>query len=341
MWYFIIGLVALAAGCIGTYLVLRSRLAVTQEINQKVKKENEDNLALKARLVSEVENLETQKSRCQNDINSINFNIQQAQTNLSGLNDLLKENTAAIDKTTKRQEEQVLETMGERMDAAAEKERIKYLDAITSYRAEYESVLEDLAEQLKKTTEEDEATITTLKDSIENLRKKVLAITEANKRLEEEKDKINFYKLQISDLDKEELVKLREIGKILRDSTPLNKLIWTYYFRNPYNDLCGRVIGSEAKTGIYKITNTLNGKCYIGQAVNIKNRWGDHIKMGLGADTPSRNKIYPAMMKDGVENFTFEVLEECSGNQLNEREKFYIEFYDSVNYGYNVTRGGS
>jgi len=102
MWYFIIGLVALAAGCIGTYLMLRSRLAVTQEINQKVKKENEDNLALKARLVSEVESLETQKSRCQNDINSINFNIQQAQTNLSGLNNLLKENTAAIDETTKR-----------------------------------------------------------------------------------------------------------------------------------------------------------------------------------------------------------------------------------------------
>lgn len=183
-------------------------------------------------------------------------------------------------------------------------------------------MLANLAEELRHTVEIDEATITAYKEDIENLRKKVMAINEANKRLEEEKDKINFYKLQISDLDKEEIIKLREIGKVLRDSVPLNKLIWTYYFRTPYNDLCGRVVGPTAKTGIYKITNTIDGKVYIGQAVNIKNRWGDHIKMGLGADTPTRSKLYVAMAADGVENFTFEVLEECLSNQLNEREKF-------------------
>lgn len=145
----------------------------------------------------------------------------------------------------------------------------------------------------------------------------------------------------MTDEDLNEVQKLRRIGKELRDPTPLNKMIWSYYFRNPYNDLCGRVLPAEAKTGIYKITNQLNGKIYIGQTVNLRTRWSDHIKMGLGADPPSRNKLYPAMAADGVENFTFELLEECDSTQLNEREKFYIEFYDSVNYGYNVTRGGS
>jgi group I intron endonuclease len=80
---------------------------------------------------------------------------------------------------------------------------------------------------------------------------------------------------------------------------------------------------------------------YIGQSVNIKDRWGSHIKAGLGAESATRNKLYLAMSTFGVENFTFEILEECSSEQLNEREKFYIEFYDSANYGYNVTRGGS
>jgi hypothetical protein len=47
------------------------------------------------------------------------------------------------------------------------------------------------------------------------------------------------------------------------------------------------------------------------------------------------------MQTDGVENFSFELLEECNPEELNEREKFYIEFYNSVNYGYNVTKGGS
>ena len=180
-----------------------------------------------------------------------------------------------------------------------------------------------------------------MNEAIEALKKKVEAIVEANRRLEEEKDKQNFYKLQISEIDLEEISKLRELGKVLRDNTPLNKLIWTYYFRNPYNELCGRVVGTTAKSGIYKLTNQIDGKVYIGQSVNIKDRWGTHIKMGLGAETPSRNKLYSAMLKDGVENFTFEVLEECPSSQLNEREKFYIDFFSSSEYGYNSTRGGS
>ena len=158
----------------------------------------------------------------------MNNNIHQAQNNLASLNETLRLNTETIDETTKKYEEQALENLSEHMDAAAEKERLKYLDAIQSYRAEYESILVDLAEELRKTTEIDEATITDYKTQIENLRKKVMAITEANKRIEEEKDKLNFYKLQISDIDKEEISKLREIGKVLRDDTPLNKLIWTY-----------------------------------------------------------------------------------------------------------------
>jgi group I intron endonuclease len=101
------------------------------------------------------------------------------------------------------------------------------------------------------------------------------------------------------------------------------------------------VVGAGTKTGIYKITNLTNGMAYIGQSRNIKDRWADHIKVGLGADTVTRNKLYPAMLSTGVENFTFEILEICSAEELNEREKFYIDFYDTVNYGYNVTKGGS
>jgi hypothetical protein len=41
-------------------------------------------------------------------------------------------------------------------------------------------------------------------------------------------------------------------------------------------------------------------------------RWRQHIKRGIGAETPTRNKLYPAMLAIGVENFTFEVIEECS-----------------------------
>ena len=79
---------------------------------------------------------------------------------------------------------------------------------------------------------------------------------------------------------------------------------------------------------------------YIGQATDISERFRQHIKCGLGIDTPS-NMLYTAMIRDGVENFTFEVLEECERNALNDREKYYISFYRAQEHGYNMSRGGA
>ena len=118
----------------------------------------------------------------------------------------------------------------------------------------------------------------------------------------------------------EEIKKLKSIIPYLRDSEPLNKVIWKVYYEKPYTDLVGRVVGSKVKTGIYKITNQENQMCYVGQAVNIADRWKQHIKRGLGAETPTKNKLYPAMAEFGVENFTFEIIEECDKAKLNDRE---------------------
>jgi len=92
--------------------------------------------------------------------------------------------------------------------------------------------------------------------------------------------------------------------------------------------------------GIYKITNKLNNQCYIGQSIDIKIRWIQHIYEGK-RNTP-QGRLYPAIYKDGVENFSFEVIEECELNQekLDERERYWIEYYNSYNNGYNSTKGG-
>lgn len=88
--------------------------------------------------------------------------------------------------------------------------------------------------------------------------------------------------------------------------------------------------------GIYKITNIHNGMCYIGQAVNIAERWKQHIKRGVGAETPTRNKLYPAMLEEGVENFTFEIVEECSQAMLDEREDYWQDFFKAKEFGYSI-----
>lgn len=95
--------------------------------------------------------------------------------------------------------------------------------------------------------------------------------------------------------------------------------------------------------GIYKITNTINGKCYIGQSRNIEKRWIEHKNRPYNKKDKSYNyPFYRAIRQYGLKNFTFEVLEECSIEELNEREKYWISVYNSFdkNYGYNLTRGG-
>jgi group I intron endonuclease len=98
----------------------------------------------------------------------------------------------------------------------------------------------------------------------------------------------------------------------------------------------GRVVGSGRHTGIYKITNINTQICYVGQAVDIADRWRQHIKRALNAEPRTQNKLYPAMYKDGVENFTFEIIEECEQSKLNNREDYWQDFYKAKEYGYSI-----
>ena len=95
--------------------------------------------------------------------------------------------------------------------------------------------------------------------------------------------------------------------------------------------------------GIYKITNLINGKIYIGQSINIQQRWKAHrskpfYKEGEQYQTP----FYRAIRKYGLNNFSFEVIEECFESELNDKEQYYIQYYDTINpaKGYNLTKGG-
>lgn len=90
--------------------------------------------------------------------------------------------------------------------------------------------------------------------------------------------------------------------------------------------------------GIYKITNQVNGKIYIGQSIDISRRWRQHRNASCyDSDIP----LYKAIKKYGIDNFTFEVIEECDMSLLNERELYWINFYDSYKQGYNATLEGT
>ena len=74
--------------------------------------------------------------------------------------------------------------------------------------------------------------------------------------------------------------------------------------------------------GIYKIQNLINGKIYIGQSVHIQARFNQHKNEAKNGNT---RPLYNAIRKYGIENFSFEIIEECSKEMLNEREIYWIK----------------
>lgn len=93
---------------------------------------------------------------------------------------------------------------------------------------------------------------------------------------------------------------------------------------------------------IYKITNKINNKIYIGKTINsIQHRWNDHID--AQKNKRANYLLYKAINKYGIENFTIEQVEECDNILLNEREKYWIKIFGSYcanGHGYNMTIGG-
>ena len=135
---------------------------------------------------------------------------------------------------------------------------------------------------------------------------------------------------------------LNQIKPKLRNPEIAGKVIWSTFIQKKYNNFAAKILGTEEVCGIYKITDQITKEAYIGQSVSIQTRWKDHIKSGIGAVKASAsNQLYAAIKRDGIENFTFELLEACSREELNSKEKYFIGLYQTDVYGLNSTKGGS
>lgn len=224
----------------------------------------------------------------------------------------------------------------EALNAVYAQNKTRISDAETLYQENLKSIEEKFQIDLKRLMESYENKSEQYENNLNDLREKRDAAIQVAIQEYEKNNQRQFYMLQLNSNDIEDIKLLRQLENTLHNKDILGKLIYKTYIEKPYTDLVGRVLEGKDFSGIYKITNELNQKCYIGQATSIKRRWQQHIKRAVGAETLVNNKLYPAMIQDGVENFSFEVIDKCEKNKLNEREQYWQEFYSAKIYGYSI-----
>lgn len=318
MSYIITILIAAIISGLVVYLTLKPKLQQTAEINSSIIEQNKQ-LAL-----------DNQKLTTSNTI------LIEERNDLVSQRDLENEKLESIRSVVKVAEEQATEAANSiyktKMDAMKDcfaKDMVRvaqeHQENVEAFQKQYDETVAHFMEQYRQ-----------MASNVSAMRAINDAAIAAAKRAEEMKIEKDFYRIQLSDIDIEEIKALRSVEHLLRDKEALNKVIWKVYYEKPTNDLIGRVIGSGSHTGIYKITNIENQKCYVGQAANLADRWKQHIKRGVGADTPTRNKLYPAMIAAGPENFTFEVIEECDRSLLDEREDYWQDYFKAKEFGYSI-----
>lgn len=177
-----------------------------------------------------------------------------------------------------------------------------------------------------------------LRSLLEDYKSKRDLINEAIVHEKEIREQQDFYRIVLSESDKEDIQILNTIEMRLHSREALYKLIYDVFYKKPLDDMLNRVLEGKEFCGIYRITNLKTNESYIGKSTNIKNRFKQHIRTTIGLDGVARTKIHSAMKEYGIDNFSFEVLEKCTKEIYSEREKYWINFYETNVYGYNIQK---
>ncbi len=307
------------------YLCLRPKMKASAQLDQQTLQANEElqrkkNELYNSNLILQDQNIELRQTNI-----ALETKREEALHNIADLQKSISTIEQQAQEAADLFYKEKMNTAQDALERALEQESKVYQANVEHFKVEYDETVKSLMEEF-----------TGLSNNITILRATNDAAIAAAKRAEEMKNQQDYYRIQLSAADIKEIELLRTVEPYLRDKEPLNKVIWKVYYEKPTTDMIGRVVGSGIHTGIYKITEIETGKCYVGQAANIADRWKQHIKRGVGAEAPTRNKLYPAMNAIGPENFTFEIIEECDRAKLDAREDYWQDYFKAKEFGYSI-----
>ena len=216
----------------------------------------------------------------------------------------------------------------QRMIGYAEEQKKKAL-------ADHEELMRTLGAQAMQMSEQ----IQTLSNEIETYSAKQAAINEAILRQRAIDEQQDFYRVCLAPEAANDVEVLNTARKNLKKPEIIDKIIYDNYVSKPVLEMVKRVLQNTTCSGIYKITCLKTGEIYIGKSTDIKNRWQQHCKTVFNCGTIASSLLHTKMKQHGIENFTFELVEQVPKDQLSEREKFYINFYQTKEVGLNERNG--
>ena len=215
-------------------------------------------------------------------------------------------------------------------------------NADTTYRKtledKYKKLEEESLQKFKLQEREYQDEMDIIERTLDDFRSRRDAINEAIRRERELNEKEDFYKIRLSEDDIEDIQLLEKMKDKLCHKEVLPKVIWESIVRRPVSEMIKRVVGQKVG-GIYKITYLPTGESYIGRTVNFKDRWTAHVQTALGLEKIASSTLHSHMARNGIWNYSFEILEEVPKEKQSEREKFYINLYGTQKQ-LNMKAGG-
>ena len=337
----IVNIVLLTSG----YIVYKRKLQ--QRINTEAKKYIEENKQLlETESAKTIEHLKLRELEFQREISLKQSQLKDLDAQFSITNQQLGEVNALL--FTQRESAKTYE---ESLREQAQK-------ACTIYEADLRKVAEEKASQYEQEklkaaaatiaqtmadmsaqTEEARARLQEITTAIEEYGAKQAAINEAILRQRAIEEQPDFYRVCLAPDVANDVDWLNSIRKNLKKPEIIDKIIYDNYIAKPVLEMVKRVLQNNTCSGIYKITCLKTGEIYIGKSTDIKNRWQQHCKTVFNCGTIASSLLHTKMKQHGIENFTFELVESVPKDQLSEREKFYISFYQSKEVGLNERQG--
>lgn len=318
---------------------------IQQEVEKEFittrKKELEENLLIESAKNREIAELQHQNfiARFQEQETYLRGTITTLQGIIEQLEQRKCEQTQFLDETINARKEGI----NAEIEAYKEIQTQKAWNAISAETDAMQKFAEEgiksMWDEFAQNTQDLQLELERVKAELEEYKKKQQAVNEAILRQRELDEKQDFYRVCLSEFTIEDINLLQEIRQKLHTSESLNKLIYDVYVSKQVQEMVKRVLQGGAPSGIYKITRLKTGEVYIGKSTNVKDRWQQHCKTVFGAGTIAHSILHTTMQKDGIQNFTFELLEEVPKDKLTEREKYWIAFYGSKEYGLNEKAG--